>query len=75
MNGGEIIKEAIKQRGFTQKMAADMAGYSGQSSLAELIRKGNRMWLENFVKVLDSMGYEVVVKDKNSANKTTWKVG
>lgn len=80
MEAGNIIKEAMKICGWSQKTLAEKVGYVNengeglQSSVGSRINN-NQMRLSIFVKFLDAMGYEVIVKSKNpNSNKNEWKV-
>lgn len=80
MKSGEIIKEAMKACGWSQKTLAKQVGYVDsngeglQTSVGNRIN-GNKMRVDTFVKFLNAMGYELVVKSSNpNANKNEWKV-
>lgn len=74
MNEKEIIKTAMSARGYNQTMLASAAGLKRQSNVSEMLR-GKSLRVDNFVKLLDAMGFDVVVKDRNSANRENiWKV-
>lgn len=66
-----IIKSAMANRSYTQAAVAKMAGWKNQSSLATAIGRDNPS-MESVFRVLDAMGYDVVIQDRNSATK--WKV-
>lgn len=81
MEAGNIIKEAMKICGWSQKTLAEKVGYINekgegvQTSVSNRINNNNQMRLSIFVKFLDAMGYEVIVKSKNpNSNKNEWKV-
>ena len=80
MNAGEVVKEAMKSMGWTQKTLAKQVGYvdengeGKQQSVGSRIT-GNTMRVDTLVKFLDAMGYELVVRSSNpNANKNEWKV-
>lgn len=74
MKSTDIIKSCIKSRGMTQAMLAEQMGFKHQSSIAEQLRREN-IGIENFVKILNTMGYDIIVKDRNGANnENCWKV-
>lgn len=73
MEAKDIIYTAMKTRGYTQSMLADLAKLKRVSNVSEMLRS-NSMRVDNFVKLLNAMGYEVIVKDKNSSNKEKWEV-
>lgn len=75
MNEKDIIRAAMNVRGYNQTMLAEQAGLKRQTNVSEMLRSRS-IRVDNFVKLLGAMGFEVIVKDKNSANKeNTWKVG
>ena len=68
------IRAAIEARGINQTILAEMAGLKRQSNVSELLR-GRSMRVDNFVMLLDAMGFDVIVKDRNPANKENcWKI-
>lgn len=73
MNSTEIIIEAMKARGYNQTILAQLAGLKRQTNVSELLRSKS-MRVDNFIKLLNCMGYDVIVKDKNAANKNKWVV-
>ena len=74
MNEKEVIRAAMEARGFNQTMLADAAGLKRQSNVSEMLR-GKSLRVDNFALLLDALGFELVVKDKNGSNKSnTWKV-
>jgi len=75
MNEKDIIRAAMNVRGYNQTMLAEQAGLKRQTNVSEMLRSRS-IRVDNFVKLLGAMGFEVIVKDKNSANKeNVWKVG
>jgi hypothetical protein len=75
MNEKDIIRAAMNVRGYNQTMLAEQAGLKRQTNVSEMLRSRS-IRVDNFVKLLSAMGFEVIVKDKNSANKeNVWKVG
>lgn len=80
MKSSEIIREAMTACGWSQKTLAKQAGYVDsdgegmQSAISNRIN-GNKMRVDTFVKLLNAMGYELIVKSSNpNANKNEWKV-
>ena len=74
MKEKEMIRYAVKERGYTQKMLAEACGYSRQSSFTSLMATKS-MSVNNFVKMLNVLGYDVIVKDRNGSNRDgTWKI-
>lgn len=73
MTSKEIVIAAMNARGYNQTMLAEAAGLKRQTNVSEMLRS-NSMRVDNFVKLLSAMGYEVIVKDRNSTNKDKWLV-
>ncbi len=80
MKSNEIVKEAMKSMGWSQKTLAKQAGYIGddgegmQTAVSNRIN-GNTMRVDTFVKFLSVMGYELVVRSTSpNTNKNEWTV-
>lgn len=73
MNEKEIIKSAMSADGITQKELADALGWNSQQAVGNMLTRKNSMRLDNFVKMLNEMGYEVVVRKKLGVSEE-WKV-
>lgn len=71
MTAKEIITEAMKVRGYNQTMLAQKAGLKRQSNVSEMLR-GKSMRVDNFILLLDSMDFDIIIKDRNGANSTKW---
>lgn len=71
MNIKGVIKAAMASRGYNQAAVAEKAGWSNQSSLSTAINRQNPS-METVFRILNAMEYEIIIKDKNSAN--SWKV-
>lgn len=73
MNGKDIIKTAMSTDGITQKELAESLGWGSQQAVGNMLTRKNSMRLDNFVKMLNEMGYEVVVRKKLGVSDE-WKV-
>ncbi len=73
MKAKEIIKEAMTADKITQKELAEAIGLKSQQAVGSLLLRENGMRLDGFLKMLDVMGYEVVVRKKLGASDE-WKV-
>lgn len=73
MNAKEIIDAARSADKITQKELADALGLVGQQSVGNMLSRKNSMRLDNFVKMLDAMGYAVVVRKKLGESEE-WRV-
>lgn len=74
MTEKEIIKACIKSRSITQSMLAEQADMKGQTNVARLLH-AKSMSVDSFIRMLNAMGFDLIVKDRNGANKeNVWKV-
>lgn len=68
MNANEIVKNLIKQSNFTQTTLAKAMGYNTQSGIASRLNK-NDMGVSLLVKMLDILGYDLVIQPKKRGRK------
>lgn len=61
MREKELIKECIKEAGWTYRMLGECLGDKHQNVARNMIERSSSMLVNNFVKMLDSMGYTVKV--------------
>ena len=74
MNEKDIITVAMKSCGWNQQVLAEKCGYKSQSAISNKVN-GKSLRVDTFAKILDAMGYEIVVKSKSSnSNKNQWKI-
>ncbi len=74
MNEKDIITAAMKSCGWTQKELAKQAGYKTQSAISNRIN-GKSLRVDTFVKLLNTMGYEISITSTSpNTNKNKWVV-
>ena len=73
MKAKEIIKTAMSTDKITQKELAEAIGLKSQQAIGTLLVREHGLRLETFLKMLDVMGYEVVVRKKLGASDE-WRV-
>lgn len=74
MTEKEIVRAAMNIRGFNQTMLAEKANFKRQSNVSEMLRSKN-LRVDNLVRLLDAMGFDLIVKDRNGSNReNVWKV-
>ena len=74
MDEKEVIRRAMATRNINQTMLAKMAGLKRQSNVSEMLR-GRSMRVDNFVMLLDALGFDLIIKDRNGSNRENcWKV-
>lgn len=74
MTEKDIIKILLKEICWTQIMLAKNMGYNSQSAVGNRLRDTNGMRVDSLVKMLDVMGYELVIRSKSRQNKNQWIV-
>ena len=73
MKPSDIIKDAMKLRGFSNQSLATKLGKSTASAVSTKLSREKGMRIDTFLEMLDAMDCELIVKSKLS-DKTTWKV-
>lgn len=73
MNGKQIVSEIMKKRGFTNALLSKKLNYSTVSGVSERLRGKQDMRVDTFVKFLEAMDCEVIVRSK-LGDKTTWVI-
>lgn len=68
MTAREIITSTMKQSGLNQTQMAAMIGLKNQSGFSMALGRAD-LKVGFFVKVLNAMGYEVVVKKRSRGRK------
>ncbi len=72
MNEKEIIKIIIMEIGWTQELLAKNMGFSTQSAVGNRLRDKNGMRVDSLVRMLDAMGFELIIRSKSRNNKSSW---
>lgn len=68
MTAKDIIKSIMKETGQTQGKIATLIGAKGQQDISAALNRAD-LKVGFFVKVLNAMGYEVVVKKRSRGRK------
>ena len=71
ISNGQVIKEALKERGMMQVDLADRLGVL-QSSISTSINR-KHLGLDVFTKLLDAMDFDVAAVDRKTG-EVMWKV-
>lgn len=61
---GQIAREVLEASGISQKKLADKMGLKTQQGVFNLLKAKNGMRVDNFVKMMNLLGYDVVVRNK-----------
>ena len=62
MKSNEVVRAVMTADGITQANLAAKLGYSGQSAVGNALSRENGMRVDVFVKMMNAMGYDVVVR-------------
>lgn len=68
MNAKSIVELVMKETGQTQSQIAVLIGAKGQQNISAAMNRAD-LKVGFFVKVLNAMGYEVVVKKRSRGRK------
>lgn len=61
---GVIAREALAAAGISQRKLAHKMKLKSQQALFSMLNAKNGMRVDNFVKIMDTLGYDVVVRNK-----------
>lgn len=73
MKAQEVIKNAMETEKVTQEALANALGLSQQAVSKTINGKGS-MRVDTFIKILEKMGYTVVVRRSGIGKGTEWEV-
>lgn len=73
MKAQEVITNAMKAESVTQKELANALGFKSQQAVGNIVTRNQGVKVDIFVKALEAMGYEVVVR-KKIGKFEEWKV-
>ena len=74
MTEKEIIRKAMSVRGINQTILAGRAKLKRQSNVSEMLR-GKSLRVDNLVRLLNAMDFDVIIKDRNGSNReNVWKI-
>lgn len=71
MNASELVKAVMSEKGCSAATLANKLGYSTASFVSEKLRRENGMRTDWFVKMLNAMDCEIIIKD-TMGKKKTW---
>ena len=67
---GQIAKDVLAASGISQKKLADKMGLKAQQAVFNLLNAKNGMRTDNFVKMMNILGYDVIVRDRVTDKET-----
>lgn len=72
MNDKQIVKAALTRTGTTQAALSGKIGYANKTSLATMLSRPSNLRMDVLFKILDALGFEIVIRPKNKDDKTEW---
>lgn len=72
MNDKQIVKAALKRRGESQTSLAEKMGYANKTSIATMLSRPSDLRMNVLLKMLDALGFEIVIRSKDKADKVEW---
>lgn len=73
MNASELVKAVMKEKGYSCATLSKKLGGSTPSFVSEKLRRENGMRTDWFIKMLNAMDCEIIIKDTIGAKKA-WKL-
>lgn len=73
MKANEVVQQIMENDGVTQKKLAEALGFDAPQYVGNMLYRKNGMRVDNLVKMLNAMGYEVVIRKKIGKSEE-WKV-
>ena len=64
MKAADIVRQIMDGVGLSQKKMAEKIGLKTQQSVFNILNAKQGMRIDNFVKMMNVLGYDVVVKDR-----------
>lgn len=62
MKSNEVVRAVMSADGITQMELANKLGYKTQSGVGNALSRENGMRVDVFVKMMNAMGYDVIVR-------------
>lgn len=62
MKSNEVVRAVMSADGITQMELANKLGYETQSGVGNALSRKNGMRVDVFVKMMNAMGYDVIVR-------------
>lgn len=73
MTEKDIIREAMKRRGWNQTELAKKAGFPKQSNITGLLNNNKHgIRIDKFVQLCNGLGLRVVIQDEYDKNADAW---
>ena len=70
MTAAELIRAIMTEKGYSNAALAKKLGCSTPSFISEKLRRENGMRTDWFIKILNAMDCEIIIKDKIGTKKS-----
>ena len=74
MKAAEIVRHGMESLGVSQKQLATKIGLKTQQSVFNILNAKQGMRIDNFVKMMNVLGYDVMVKHRVTDQEITVEV-
>lgn len=74
MKAADIVRQIMDSVGVSQKKLADKIGLKTQQSVFNILNAKQGMRIDNFVKIMNVLGYDVIVKNRVTDEETKVEV-
>ena len=74
MKAADIVRQVMDSVGMSQKKLADKIGLKTQQSVFNILNAKQGMRIDNFVKMMNVLGYDVMVKHRVTDQEITVEV-
>ncbi len=64
MKAADIVRHVLEKVGMSQKKLATKIGVKAQQGVFNMLNAKQGMRIDNFVKIMNVLGYDVLVKDR-----------
>lgn len=75
MKAVDIARKAWEESGISQKKLAEKIGIKTQQGVFRIFNAKQGMRIDSFVKIMNALGYDVVVRNKVNDKETIVEVG
>ena len=70
MTEKDVVRKAMAMRGWSQPKLAEKSGFKSQSNITGLLNNNkNGIRMDNLFKMLDAMGFKIIVRDDMGSGK------
>lgn len=74
MKANEVVQKIMESDGVTQKKLAEALGFNAPQYVSNMLYRKNGMRVDNLAKMLNAMGYTLVVRRAGIGKPEEWEV-